>query len=63
MRNKHSASPLATYARGRTCLDYGFATRRIAHSLARCGYEAFNKRYATDHSAYYFNFGTAEQIW
>ncbi len=60
MQNKHSASPPATYARGRTCLDYGFATRRIAQSLARCGYEAFNKRYATDHSAYYFNFGTAD---
>ncbi|KAI2489539.1 hypothetical protein MHU86_25041 [Fragilaria crotonensis] len=58
MRTRHSSKPPPTYARGRKCLDYGLATHHVASALIRCGYEAFNERFATDHRAYYFDLDT-----
>jgi exonuclease III len=58
MQTSHSSKPPPTYARGRKCLDYGLATHHVASALIRCGYEAFNERFATDHRAYYFDLDT-----
>ena len=58
MLSRHSAPLPVTYARGRKCLDYGFATAHVAKSLVACGYEAFNARYPTDHRPYFFDFDT-----
>jgi exonuclease III len=58
MTNRHPTPLPATYARGRKCLDYGFATRKVADALVLCGYEAFNHRYTTDHRSYFFDFNT-----
>jgi hypothetical protein len=55
MHVRHQQTPPATYARGKTCLDYGLATRRVANALISCGYESFNERFSTDHRAYFFD--------
>ena len=56
MLSRHSAPLPVTYARGRKCLDYGFATAHVAQALVACGYEVFNARYPTDHQPYLFDF-------
>ena len=58
MLTRHLAPLPATYARGKKCLDYGFAARKVADALVACGYEAFNLRYTTDHRSYFFDFDT-----
>jgi exonuclease III len=58
MTSRHSSSSPATYARGRTRLDYALATPHVANSLKRAGYEAFNARFHTDHRAYFLDFDT-----
>jgi exonuclease III len=58
MQTRHHFKPPPTYSRGRRCLDYGLATHRVANALLRCGYDAFNERFATDHRAYYFDLDT-----
>ncbi|KAI2512752.1 hypothetical protein MHU86_1540 [Fragilaria crotonensis] len=58
MAARHSSIPPATYARGRTRLDYALATNHVANSLRRAGYESFNARFHTDHRAYFLNFDT-----
>jgi exonuclease III len=58
MLSRHQTPLPVTYARGRKCLDYGFATTHLVQSLVACGYEAFNARYPTDHRAYFFDFDT-----
>jgi exonuclease III len=55
MQVRHQHNPPATYTRGKRCLDYGLATRRVANAMVRCGYESFNERFATDHRAYFFD--------
>jgi exonuclease III len=57
LRHIQLSSP-ATYSRGRSRLDYGLASQRIANSLIKCGYEPFNSRFSTDHRAYFFDFST-----
>ena len=57
MYTRHGGRPTpAIYSRGRRCLDYGFATPQVCHSLQRCGFEAFGYRFPSDHRAYYFDF-------
>ncbi|KAI2503136.1 hypothetical protein MHU86_11327 [Fragilaria crotonensis] len=56
MTRRHSAQRPATYARGRTCIDYALATQRFAESLEKCGYEPFNHRLHSDHRGYFFDF-------
>lgn len=58
MKYRHQDLSPATYSRGRSRLDYGLATQHIVASLTRCGYEAFNARFSTDHRAYFFDFNT-----
>ena len=58
MLTRHSTPLPATYARGRKCLDYGFATNHVVQALEACGYEPFNLRYTTDHRPYFFDFNT-----
>ena len=55
MQVRHHHTSPATYARGKKCLDYGLATRRVANALIQCGYEAFSERFSTDHRAYFFD--------
>jgi exonuclease III len=58
MASRHSSHPPATYARGRTRLDYALATPHVATALKLAGYEAFNERFHTDHRAYFLDFDT-----
>jgi hypothetical protein len=58
MASRHSSPPPATYARGRTRLDYALGTPHVANALKRAGYEAFNERFHTDHRAYFLDFDT-----
>jgi exonuclease III len=58
MSMRHSSTPPATYARGRTRLDYALATHHVAEALLRSGYEPFNERFHTDHRAYFMDFDT-----
>ena len=58
MAVRHDSPPPPTYARGRKCLDYGFATPRVTLALTASGYEAFNERFTTDHRSYFFDFDT-----
>ncbi|KAI2490879.1 hypothetical protein MHU86_23702 [Fragilaria crotonensis] len=57
---RHSSSPPATYARGRTRLDYALSTAHVATALTKSGYEPFNERFHTDHRAYFMDFNTAQ---
>ena len=59
MRSRHSSADPATYARGRTRLDYSLATGHVVRSLKRAGYEQFNARFHTDHRASFLDFDTA----
>ena len=56
----NSTTPPATYARGRTRLDYALATEHVGKSLKRAGYEAFNAKFPTDHRSYYLDFDTEQ---
>ena len=58
MKWKHEGPLPPTYARGKKCLDYAFATPNIIHSVVKARYEAFNAKYSTDHRAYYVDFKT-----
>ncbi|KAI2493806.1 hypothetical protein MHU86_20729 [Fragilaria crotonensis] len=58
MRSRHSSADPATYARGRTRLDYLLATGHVVRSLKRAGYEQFNARFHTDHRASFLDFDT-----
>lgn len=60
MSLKHHLPPPVTYARGRHCLDLGFASPTVAQALMHCGYEQFHARFHTDHRAYFFDFDTAQ---
>ena len=59
MRLRNSSAPPATYARGRTRLDYALATAHVAESLSQAGYEPFNSKFPSDHRAYFLDFNTA----
>jgi exonuclease III len=58
MSLRHSSTPPATYARGRTRLDYVLATTHVAHALSTAGYEPFNARFPSDHRSYFLDFDT-----
>ena len=60
MNTRHSSTPPATYARGRTRLDYAMATNHVATSLSHAGYESFNSRFPSDHRAYFLDFNTQQ---
>jgi hypothetical protein len=58
MSLRHSSTPPATYARGRTRLDYALATTHVANALTIAGYESFNARFPSDHRSYFLDFDT-----
>lgn len=59
MSFRHTEALPVTFARGRKCLDYGFASDYVVHTLMRCGYESFNARFPTgDHRSYFYDFDT-----
>ena len=58
MSLRHSSTPPATYARGRTRLDYALATIHVANALSTAGYESFNARFPSDHRSYFLDFDT-----
>jgi exonuclease III len=60
MTVRHSSTPPATYARGRTRLDYALATDHIVKALSHAGYEPFNSKFPSDHRAYFFDFDTQQ---
>jgi hypothetical protein len=53
MSIRHSSQPPATYARGRTRLEYALAITHVANSLVKAGYEPFNAKFPSDHQAYF----------
>ena len=60
MSARHSSSPPATYARGSTRLDYVLASSSVCSAVQQAGYEAFNKRIASDHRGYFIDFRTQD---
>lgn len=56
MGSRHNQSLPITYARGRRCIDYGFATANVCAALEKCGYEGFHHRLPSDHRGYFFDF-------
>jgi hypothetical protein len=62
MSLRHSSTPPATYARGRTRLDYALATNHVANALVTAGYEPFNSRFPTDHRSYFLDFDTQKLL-
>ena len=60
MTLRHSSTPPATYARGRTRLDYALATDHVAQALSHSGYEPFNAKFPSDHRAYFLDFDTSK---
>ena len=59
MTIRHSSTPPATYARGRSRLDYALATPHVAQAMNRAGYEPFQaKAFPSDHRSYYIDFDT-----
>ena len=58
MKYRHKQQSPATYSRGRSRLDYGLATQRLASAMTACEYEPFNSKFPTDHRAYFFDFST-----
>ena len=53
----HNSSTMpATYARGRSRLDYALATAKVVSSVRFAGYEPFNNRFTTDHRSYFIDF-------
>jgi hypothetical protein len=56
MGARHQQDLPATYARGRKCLDYGFATPNVCAAMVTCGYEGFGHRFPSDHRGYFFDF-------
>jgi len=58
MSIRHSSQPPATYARGRTRLEYALAITHVANSLVKAGYEPFNAKFPSDHRAFFLDFDT-----
>jgi hypothetical protein len=62
MSLRHSSTPPATYARGRTRLDYVLATTHVANALSTAGYESFNTRLPSNHRSYFLDFNTQKLV-
>ena len=58
MSIRHSSMPPATYAQGRTRLDYALATAHVGSTLSQAGYESFNAKFPWDHRTYFLDFDT-----
>ncbi|KAI2501661.1 hypothetical protein MHU86_12785 [Fragilaria crotonensis] len=58
MASRHSSPPPATYSRGTKRLDYALGSAQVSRALRRCGYEAFNARFHSDHRGYHLDFDT-----
>ena len=56
MSARHAKELPTTYARGRKCLDYAFASSAIADAVLSCGYEPFGHRYVSDHRGMFVDF-------
>ena len=59
MSAQHPETLPVTYSRGGRCLDYIFVSSRIVPAVARCGYEAFGNRFASDHRDLFVDFNTS----
>jgi hypothetical protein len=54
----HAIPHPATYARGRTRIDYVLASTEVSHAVDECGYEPFkkNEKILSDHRGYFNDF-------
>ncbi len=56
MHQTHALPDPATYARGRTRIDYVLASPAVFNSVNECGYEPFNEHFLSDHRGYFVDF-------
>jgi hypothetical protein len=56
MHHKHALQDPATYARGRTRIDYVLASLPVYNAITSCGYEPFNEHFLSDHRGYFVDF-------
>jgi len=56
MYQRHGNRDFATYARGKTRIDFAFASKEAASCIKACGYEPFNFRMFSDHRAFFLDF-------
>ncbi len=56
MHQTHEISDPATYARGRSRIDYVLASPEVFHAVNECGYEPFNEHFLSDHRGYFVDF-------
>jgi hypothetical protein len=56
MHRTHALPDPATYARGRTRIDYVLASIEVFHAVNECGYEPFNENFLSDHRGYFVDF-------
>jgi hypothetical protein len=56
MHHQHNIPDPATYARGRTRIDYVLASTAVFHAVTSCGYEPFNEHFLSDHRGYFVDF-------
>jgi len=59
MYQRHGTRDVATYARGKTRIDFAFATPTAASCIIACGYEPFNFRMFSDHRAFFLDFDSS----
>jgi hypothetical protein len=56
MHQTHAIADPATYARGKTRIDYVLASQEVFNSINECGYEPFNEHFLSDHRGYFVDF-------
>jgi hypothetical protein len=56
MHQSHAGTDPATYARGKTRIDYILASLPVYHSVNACGYQPFNETFLSDHRGYFVDF-------
>jgi endonuclease/exonuclease/phosphatase (EEP) superfamily protein YafD len=56
MHQTHPVPDPATYARGKTRIDYILASEPVFQAVNACGYEPFNKHFLSDHRGYFVDF-------
>ncbi len=56
MHQSHQIADPATYARGKTRIDYILASAPVFQSVNSCGYEPFNEHFLSDHRGFFVDF-------
>ena len=58
MMDHHGSKDIATYARGRTIIEYALCTPNIATAVEKCDYEPFNHHLTSNHRGFFLDINT-----